>query len=536
MVARGERPWDCDQGKLVASTSGWINGIPHGIIAFGKAKTDNFLVINTDGWLVGYDKHSMKGTVFLILPTLGSTIGDWLEFPPHPDLRVDFATIFDGPEPTALPKAKRAHAKGSQAVDGDPSPGPKHVRLNKSTVAHVDDLRMGFRENGRKRRKDKYYETTATVSVRRGRETEIIQLTRDHSGADLSWLSVFGREIGLELGRRYWPPYDEVTVWVLPEPRTQPQESPGAPPVRQVLSQLHPAHPGPLGRASAVGDIALTLESVDHDAWELGVEANTSTVTAATATIIAERDGSSERIELSTTFSGPLVYERIFDHEIALDIAVQVSYPTQALAMVWIRRAGLREGPAGNAGLEATCEPTQEVPAVLSRALQPGRYRLTLVATEGSKAGASVLGEMTLREPAPEDRSPRTGEPARDRGRTPTLWGWTDADVDAAGVPLCDGGTSPDSDDPVYPGVVVDKFNSQSIRQPEEAPVLLLATVSNLRNGTRKLDGCGASLFVQGERDGVFWGSWMEGGIRLDGRGRFCLEPLAAAHNAPAAN
>lgn len=180
------------------------------------------------------------------------------------------------------------------------------------------------------------------------------------------------------------------------------------------------------------------------------------------------------------------------------------------------------------------CKRGRKTEAELSHELAPGRYRLTLVARLGSRSGHTVEGELTLRNASKTDRSPRTGEIAQDLGGLPAMWGWTNAAVEEAGVPLCHEETPPDSVDPLYPGVLVlaDRFGLP--HRPRGAPVLLVATASNRRDGTITTDGCGVGLFIRGVRKGMFWGSWREWGIARDGRGWFCLEPLQATPLNPA--
>lgn len=179
------------------------------------------------------------------------------------------------------------------------------------------------------------------------------------------------------------------------------------------------------------------------------------------------------------------------------------------------------------------CERGRRDKGVLADQLQPGRYRLTLVAKRGSGKGAVGEGLLTLNAASYQDRSLRTGEIANDFVELPLMWGWTDAPVDSVGVPLCHEETPPDSADPVFPEILVLAEGLGSPRQPDGAPVLLLATASKRRDGTIAMDDCGAGLFVQGSKDGSFWGVWREWGIVRDGRGTFCLEALGAVTPSP---
>lgn len=132
------------------------------------------------------------------------------------------------------------------------------------------------------------------------------------------------------------------------------------------------------------------------------------------------------------------------------------------------------------------------------------------------------------------DTSPRTGQRAErhvDTRYTP-LYGWTDIDLKGVAAPICPEGPEPlpSSQDPVFPGVLVLKLDPRwkfesRVTYRKDAPILVIGTGTNLRDGTMILDGCGIGLFVQ-DRDGrCLRGEWAEWGLEVDGRGTFTLCP-----------
>src|SRR5687768_2132432 len=69
--------------------------------------------------------------------------------------------------------------------------------------------------------------------------------------------------------------------------------------------------------------------------------------------------------------------------------------------------------------------------------LRPGTYTLTMVATSGSKTGATIVGTLWLWRTSPNDRSPRTGElPERNDTLATPFYGATNADLREAGVAI----------------------------------------------------------------------------------------------------
>jgi hypothetical protein len=171
------------------------------------------------------------------------------------------------------------------------------------------------------------------------------------------------------------------------------------------------------------------------------------------------------------------------------------------------------------------CLPVPETPDSFDGAsLAAGSYSVRIFATEGSKKSASTRVRLELRPTNESDVSTATGEVARDPvfGDSP-LYGWILGDLEAVGAVLCPDEIHPEaaSRDPVYPGVLVflvDWFAGY----PERTPVLAVGTISNRRDGSNWLDGCGIGLTVRHISDETFAGHWEGWGLMRDGKGYFC--------------
>lgn len=184
--------------------------------------------------------------------------------------------------------------------------------------------------------------------------------------------------------------------------------------------------------------------------------------------------------------------------------------------------------------------------APLTTSLRPGSYTLELVATKRAPAQREIAGTLELRAASSEDVSPTTGERAQDLPEFPVLmYGWLDFDPARIGAPICHGercvAPSPLSEDPVYPGVILEQFDWSADdvmpRQPANAWTLMIATNSNLRDGQQWTDGWGIGLWVLSDEGGVFRGEWKEWGIVRGSRGHFCIsgrdaEPPGSRHPA----
>jgi hypothetical protein len=106
------------------------------------------------------------------------------------------------------------------------------------------------------------------------------------------------------------------------------------------------------------------------------------------------------------------------------------------------------------------------------------------------------------------------------------LYGATDVALESVGAPMM-GDTiapGPQSTDPIYPGVRVLIQNWQ-YDQPK-LPIILVGTLSNLRNGQMWLDGGGIGLFVTVNRGSTLGGRWGPWGIMANGSGYFCATAI----------
>jgi len=143
----------------------------------------------------------------------------------------------------------------------------------------------------------------------------------------------------------------------------------------------------------------------------------------------------------------------------------------------------------------------------------PGDYVLHMVATEGSKRGATATGRLWLRSMSTSGYSPTPGRPAWSPSAISVLlYGATDVDLRAVGAPI-DPDTKhpePTSFDPARPGVVA------------HANILRISTISNLPWDTVMSDGSGIGLGITSIDAEGFSGVWKEWGILMGGRGYFC--------------
>jgi hypothetical protein len=157
--------------------------------------------------------------------------------------------------------------------------------------------------------------------------------------------------------------------------------------------------------------------------------------------------------------------------------------------------------------------------------LQSGQYRLTLVATSGSHKSALAEGTINLLPASATDRSEATGKLAQDHGDTPQFYGWTNLDFGRVGAPMCsdDASPPPASHDPLHPGVLVRAKTARAFPS-----VILIGTLSNLREGALYTDGCGIGLFLETWDGSCYDGSWSAWGIMVDGAGTFRVCPNAA--------
>ena len=182
--------------------------------------------------------------------------------------------------------------------------------------------------------------------------------------------------------------------------------------------------------------------------------------------------------------------------------------------------------------LAAACDPVSDHDVVAPGArLDSGEFELTLVATAGPSAGASVRGRLWLRRASGPDTMAVSAERrlAADTGRAP-LYGAVNIDFGGVGAPvLVAEGRAPDprSFDPTRPGVlVVRRVATDAIVQWR----LLIATTSNDRRLPCRSDDCPAApaggpgivlAVAKITRDG-FAGEWRPPGQDGPEHGYFC--------------
>ena len=149
------------------------------------------------------------------------------------------------------------------------------------------------------------------------------------------------------------------------------------------------------------------------------------------------------------------------------------------------------------------------------------------MATEGRSAGQSSTGALILRPTSTLDRSPKTGaRPVRHNPNHVPLYGWTDLDLPSVAAPVMLDDTLiplPNSRDPVRPGVLVLIQNWEDPGRDQQ-PVLLIGTLSNLRDQVGWEDGPGIALWVRQIDTGGFSGTWGKWGILVGGRGYSCAQ------------
>jgi hypothetical protein len=199
----------------------------------------------------------------------------------------------------------------------------------------------------------------------------------------------------------------------------------------------------------------------------------------------------------------------------------------------------LRHPPALSFGLDSAvaAAPVCDAAAATrttAAALPPlaGTYLLTLVATDGSRRGATAHGRLWLARTSARDRSPRTGRgPARsDTASTPYV-GATDLDFATVGAPMDWADTvnipRPTSRDPIYPGVLVRVASPPDSTGGSAAwPFFLVGTLHNTRDESGWVDGPGIVLVVQASGPASLVGRWGPWGRKVDGRGYFCLRQV----------
>lgn len=176
----------------------------------------------------------------------------------------------------------------------------------------------------------------------------------------------------------------------------------------------------------------------------------------------------------------------------------------------------------GDSVLAAQCQaPPAAAIADTAARIHAGRYVLTLVASDGSSPAAHAHGPLWLHPTLDADRSPRTGRgPSHPGTGAPEyLYGAVSIDFRRIGAPVGmePGDTitpAPTSTDPVRPGVLVSRGRSGTL--------ILIGTLSNMRDDRNWLDGAGIGLHVRQISTDRFSGVWSGWGIVPSREGFFC--------------
>ena len=145
----------------------------------------------------------------------------------------------------------------------------------------------------------------------------------------------------------------------------------------------------------------------------------------------------------------------------------------------------------------------------------PGAYALRLTSTSGTHHGRSTHGHLTLRSTSAADVSPTTGQRpyAREDRTKIALYGFTNAPFRDVSAPVFEHSTdtpSPLSEDPIFPGVIVDM---RCVHDGKEHPALWIGTAANRRAGDLMLDGDGIVLWVERGDHEELSGVWNPAGI-----------------------
>ncbi|HEY9506522.1 MAG TPA: hypothetical protein VIQ27_11150 [Gemmatimonadales bacterium] len=171
--------------------------------------------------------------------------------------------------------------------------------------------------------------------------------------------------------------------------------------------------------------------------------------------------------------------------------------------------AGCGGANAGQADPQA-CAPVEAPAAEVAATGLAGEYTVRMIATSGTKEGASTGGRLALMEQDSASRSLKRSDGTVDTTYSFPLYGTAEVDFAAVGatVPGEAGST-----DPLSPGVLV-------IQSPGGV-TLRIGSEAN-RRGVRRFDGGYTVLQVQQVDDQGFAGTWRSGvGLEQTG-GHFC--------------
>jgi hypothetical protein len=182
-----------------------------------------------------------------------------------------------------------------------------------------------------------------------------------------------------------------------------------------------------------------------------------------------------------------------------------------------------RSGQPGDPPRAVDCgPPSGQLAQGASAEALVGEYRLRLVATSGSRPGASTDGHVRLRPADDTLRSPAPVLGIRDSLTVLPLRGAAELEAGAIGATVPG---DPGSDDPRAPGVLVIERHSA---RPGEPPSIILRVGSDAnRRDAVRFDGGFLALTVRGIDSAAFAGTWVSGGGGRAAKGYFCAERTA---------
>ncbi len=188
-----------------------------------------------------------------------------------------------------------------------------------------------------------------------------------------------------------------------------------------------------------------------------------------------------------------------------------------ALVLVLRGCAGHR---GGQAAVQVACAPVTEhqLRAGMRADDLAGAYRLTLVATEGSRAGEAVRGELALIPNAAAMRPMGTGATHRPDATMPLI-GTADVDLAQVGATLVGDLASPD---PRSPGVaLLERHVLRGTDTTQTDLTLRFGSEANRRDVVR-FDGAFTALYVHASDAAGFVGTWASGVGAPEAKGYFC--------------
>lgn len=316
ILYRGELPMDCQDGVLYDDWSEWVPPFSHPTQTFGKMKEKTFVIINTEGWLVSYEKRSVRGAVFGVLPAFGSSTGAWMEFPPDLGHQDDVARFFDG----VADEVDEAAREAVLAPDLPSRSTPLNDSVSEGDPLTIGDLTLRLKEVELLRRPDDLYDATAILEAQRDRQFETVHLTRKPTGGEIVYVPVLDRQIGLtgvvdERSRQ------SAYIEILPVEDEGRSNS-----IRNAVRDVFE-----IGWSGGALGVVLTAKSSDVELLDDGTAR-----TSVTLEVIRVGVGNSS-LTLHRDRGAPREFVRFYDREIALEEVDDRFDPSHVV--VWVRHA-----------------------------------------------------------------------------------------------------------------------------------------------------------------------------------------------------